>query len=141
MTGNDLTASSPTACGTVQNYTLGCNFNGSAYTSPYIAPNFNKIFLFGDVGKTGYNSLQIKLETRTTKGLYALVAYTYSRTNDNGLTDGLGSVLSAPYFPLPTGKTLIGPYRKLISITASPAVSSTICPSAAASGSGATGIP
>jgi hypothetical protein len=106
VTGNDLTASSPTACGTVQNYTLGCNFNGSPYTSPYIAPNFNKIFLFGDVGKTGYNSLQIKLETKTSKGLYALFAYTYSRTNDNGLTDGLGSVLSAPYFPLPNWQNL-----------------------------------
>ncbi len=44
------------------------------------------IFLFGDVGKTTYNSLQIKAETKTRSyGLYALVAYTYSRTYDNGL--------------------------------------------------------
>jgi hypothetical protein len=107
VTGNNLTTSSPTACGTVQNYTLGCNFNGSAYTSPYIAPNFNDIFLYGDVGKTGYNSLQIKAETKTAKyGLYALLAYTYSRTYDNGLTDGLGSVVSAPYFPLPNWQNL-----------------------------------
>ena len=47
VTGNSLTTSSPSACGTVQNYTLGCNFNGSPYSSPYIAPNFNQIFLFG----------------------------------------------------------------------------------------------
>jgi hypothetical protein len=106
VTGNNLTTGSPTACGTVQGYTLGCNFNGSAYTSPYVAPNFNDIFLYGDVGKTGYNSLQIKAETKTAKGLYALVAYTYSRTYDNGLTDGLGSVVSAPFFPLPNWQNL-----------------------------------
>jgi hypothetical protein len=107
VTGNNLTTDSPTACGTVQGYTLGCNANGSAYTSPYIAPNFNSIFLYGDVGKTTYQSLQIKAETKTPKyGLYALLAYTYSRTNDNGLTDGLGSVVSAPYFPLPNWQNL-----------------------------------
>ena len=69
--------------------------------------NFNSISLFGDVGKTTYNSLQIKAETRTPKhGLYALIAYTYSRTYDNGLTDGLGSLVSAPYFPLPNWQNL-----------------------------------
>ena len=61
----------------------------------------------GDAGKTRYNSLQIKAETKTPKhGLYALFAYTYSRTYDNGLSDGLGSVLSAPYFPLPNWQNL-----------------------------------
>ncbi|MGC2399316.1 MAG: carboxypeptidase-like regulatory domain-containing protein [Acidobacteriaceae bacterium] len=104
--GNNLTTGSPTACGTVQNYTLGCNANGSPYSSPYVVPDFNNIFLFGDVGKTTYNSLQIKAETKTSKGLYALFAYTYSRTYDNGLTDGLGSVVSAPYFPLPNWQNL-----------------------------------
>ncbi len=63
---------------------------------------FNTVLLFGDVGKTTYDSLQIKAETKTPKyGLYALVSYTYSKTYDNGLSDGLGSLLSAPYFPLP----------------------------------------
>ena len=61
----------------------------------------------GDVGKTHYNSLQVKAETKTPKhGLYALVAYTYSHTYDNGLSDGLGSELSAPYFPLPNWQNL-----------------------------------
>jgi Carboxypeptidase regulatory-like domain len=107
VTGNNLTTPSPSACGTVQNYTLGCNFDGSPRVSPYIAPNFNSIILIGDVGKTSYNSLQIKAETKTPKyGLYALFAYTYSRTYDNGLTDGLGSVVSAPYFPLPNWQNL-----------------------------------
>jgi hypothetical protein len=105
--GNNLTTGGPNACGTVQNYTLGCNFNGSPYSSPYIVPNFNSVILIGDVGKTSYNSLQIKAETKTPKyGLYALFAYTYSRTYDNGLTDGLGSVVSAPYFPLPNWQNL-----------------------------------
>ena len=123
-------------------YTLGCNSDGSPYVSPYIAPNFNSIFLFGDVGSTNYNSLQIKAETKTPKyGLYALFAYTYSRTYDNGLSDGLGSVLSAPFFPLPNWRNWIGACRRSISITASPAASFTICPSAAENNSGAIGMP
>jgi hypothetical protein len=103
--GNDLNTDSPTACGTVSGYTLGCNADGSPYTAPY--NTYNTINLFGDVGKTGYDSLQIKAETKTAKyGLYTLFAYTYSRTHDNGLTDGLGSVVSAPYFPLPNWQNL-----------------------------------
>jgi hypothetical protein len=100
--GNDLNTNSPSGCGTISGYTIGCNPDGSAYFYPYTPPNFNAILLLGDVGKTQYNSLQIKAETKTPKnGLYALVAYTYSKTYDNGLSDGLGSELSAPYFPLP----------------------------------------
>jgi len=103
--GNDLNTGSPSACGTVSGYTLGCNPDGSAYVPPY--STYDAILLFGDVGKTNYDSLQIKAETRTPKhGLYALFAYTYSRTYDNGLSDGLGSELSAPYFPLPNWQTL-----------------------------------
>jgi hypothetical protein len=68
---------------------------------------FDTISLFGDVGKANYDSLQIKAETKTPKyGLYALFAYTYSRTYDNGLSDGLGSLLSAPFFPLPNWQNL-----------------------------------
>jgi hypothetical protein len=107
MLGNDLNTSSPTACGTVANYTLGCLSGGAPYIPPYNVPNFNAIILIGDVGKTSYNSFQIKAETKAPKhGLYALVAYTYSRTYDNGLSDGLGSVLSAPFFPLPNWQKL-----------------------------------
>ncbi len=107
VTGNNLTTGSPSACGATSGYTLGCLPSGAAYSYPYTPPNFNSIILFGDVGKTHYNSLQVKAETKTPKhGLYALVAYTYSRTYDNGLTDGLGSELSAPYFPLPNWENL-----------------------------------
>ncbi|MGB6829310.1 MAG: carboxypeptidase-like regulatory domain-containing protein [Terracidiphilus sp.] len=105
--GNDLNTSSPSGCGTISGYTLGCLPNGNPYLYPYTPPNFNAILLMGDIGKTHYNSMQIKAETKTAKhGLYALVAYTYSKTYDNGLSDGLGSELSAPYFPLPNWQNL-----------------------------------
>ena len=105
VAGNDLNTSSPSACGTVSGYTLGCLATGAPYVPPYSTGN--AIFLFGDVGKTNYDSLQVKAETKTSKyGLYALFAYTYSHTYDNGLSDGLGSELSAPYFPLPNWQSL-----------------------------------
>jgi hypothetical protein len=107
MSGNDLNISSPSACGTVSGYTIGCGTGGASYTYPYNPPNYNAVLLFGDVGKTHYNSMQLKAETKTPKyGLYALVAYTYSKTYDNGLSDGLGSELSAPYFGLPNWQNL-----------------------------------
>ena len=105
--GNDLNVDSPTACGTVSGYKIGCLPSGAPYLYPYGPPNFNAILLYGDPGKTQYNSMQIKAETKTPKhGLYALFAYTYSRTYDNGLSDGLGSELSAPYFGLPNWQNL-----------------------------------
>jgi hypothetical protein len=104
--GNDLNVNSPSACGS-GSYTLGCLPGGAPYFYPYNPPNFNAILLYGDPGKTHYNSFQAKAETKTPKyGLYALLAYTYSRTYDNGLSDGLGSELSAPYFPLPNWQNL-----------------------------------
>jgi len=53
-------------------------------------------------GRTNYDGLQIKAETKSAKhGVYALIGYSYSRTHDNGLTDGLGTGIGATYFPLP----------------------------------------
>jgi hypothetical protein len=101
LSGNDLNTNGPSACGTA-GYTLGCAAGGAPYISPFNPPNGNAILEFGQLGKTTYNSLQIKAETKSSKhGLYALFAYTYSNTYDNGLSDGLGSELSAPYFPFP----------------------------------------
>jgi hypothetical protein len=103
--GNNLNTFGPSGCGTISGYTLGCLPGGAPYIPPYSTGN--AILLMGDVGNTNYDSLQIKAETTTPRyGLYALVAYTYSRTYDNGLSDGLGSVLSAPYFPLPNWQNL-----------------------------------
>jgi hypothetical protein len=107
LSGNDLNTSGPSACGKISGYTLGCAAGGAPFVSPFNPPNFNAILEFGDLGKTTYNSLQIKAETKSARhGLYGLLAYTYSNTYDNGLTDGLGSELSAPYFPLPNWQNL-----------------------------------
>jgi hypothetical protein len=115
MLGNDINTSGPPV---VQPYTgvtpFGCaapisNHIGCVGNAPY-TPNLatsNAVLEIGDLGKSSYNSLQIKAETKTPKhGLYALVAYTYSKTYDDGLSDGLGSELSAPYFPLPNWQNL-----------------------------------
>ena len=107
LSGNDLNTTGPATCVPGGSYTIGCNPNGSQYVPSYILPQGNAVLLFGDVGQTTYNSLQIKAETKTPRyGLYALISYTYSRTYDNGLSDGLGSELSAPYFPLPNWQKL-----------------------------------
>jgi hypothetical protein len=112
VAGNDLNTGSPSACGTVPGYTLGCLANGDPFVPPYGVGN--KLLIFGDLGKTTYNSLQIKAETKTPKyGFYALIGYTYSHTYDNGLSDGLGSLLSAPYFPLPNWQNLDWAYSQI----------------------------
>ena len=55
-----------------------------------------------DIGKAQYDSFQIKAETKSVRhGLYALIGYTYSRTFDSGMPDGLGTFPGATYFPLP----------------------------------------
>ena len=112
VAGNDLNTGSPSACGNVSGYTLGCLPNGAPFAPPYGVGN--KILIFGDLGKTTYNSLQIKAETKTPKyGLYALFGYTFSHTYDNGLSDGLGSLLSGPYFPLPNWQNLDWAYSQI----------------------------
>jgi hypothetical protein len=114
VAGNDLNVTSPGDCGTGMGNTIGCLPGGGFYCPPYATDaaagycgGGNAISLFGDVGTTNYDSLQVKAETKGSKyGLYALIAYTYSKTLDNGLSDGLGSELSAPYFPLPNWQHL-----------------------------------
>lgn len=105
--GNNINVSSPTACGTVSGYTLGCGPNGSALPIPYPAFAYSEIDSIYDAGRAHYNSLQIKAETKSPRhGIYALVGYTYARAYDTGLSDGLGSVIGATYFPLPNWQTL-----------------------------------
>jgi hypothetical protein len=100
--GNNINVGSPSACGTVKGYTLGCGAGGAAFGVPYPAFPFSTISNQFDSGKAHYNSLQIKAETKSARaGIYALVGYTYARAYDNGLTDGLGTPLGATYFPLP----------------------------------------
>jgi len=96
--GLNLNIKSPPACGVVSGYTLGCGL--STTTAPY--PNFGLINNSNDVGRAHYNSLQVKLETKSERhGLYALLGYTYSRTYDSGLPDGLGTSPGGVYWPLP----------------------------------------
>jgi len=102
--GLNLNVGSPSACGT-PGYTLGCGPGGAAFGPKWGPPTFLfplTINNSNDVGKAHYDSLQIKAETKSVQhGLYALVGYTYSRTFDSGMPDGLGTFPGATYFPLP----------------------------------------
>jgi len=101
----NLNVGSPTNCG-VAGYTLGCGPGGAAF-GPKWGSNIGLLFPLtmnsnNDVGRAHYDSLQIKAETKSARhGVYALLGYTYSRTFDSGLPDGLGSSPGATYFPLP----------------------------------------
>ncbi|MGO4879276.1 MAG: carboxypeptidase regulatory-like domain-containing protein [Bryobacteraceae bacterium] len=100
--GNNLNVGSPSACGTVAGYTLGCGPGGSAFGLPATNFPYSTIDNMTDDGIAHYDSLQIKAETKSARhGLYALVGYTYARNHDTGYTDGLGSNLGATYYPLP----------------------------------------
>ena len=100
--GNNLNVGSPTACGSTPGYTLGCGPGGAAFGLPATNFPYSTISNINDVGIAHYDSLQIKAETKSARhGLYALIGYTYSRNNDTGYSDGLGSSLGATYFPLP----------------------------------------
>jgi hypothetical protein len=87
----------PGACGVVPGYTLGCGIGFFPYAAPFQAVDSNN-----SVGTARYDSLQIKAETKSSRhGLYALLGYTWSRTFDNGMPDGLGTNPGALYYPLP----------------------------------------
>jgi Carboxypeptidase regulatory-like domain len=89
--------SSPSACGVVTGYTVGCGFPAFPYAAAFQSVDTNN-----SVGAARYDSLQVKAETKSTRhGLYALLGYTYSRNFDSGLTDGLGTNPGAMYYPLP----------------------------------------
>src|SRR5713101_1520257 len=102
--GNNLNVSTPSAC-TGGAYTRGCGPGGSFIAARYFNTTngqANVVANITDTGRTNYDGLQIKAETKSSKhGVYALIGYSYSRTHDNGLTDGLGTGIGATYFPLP----------------------------------------
>src|SRR6185503_2487606 len=86
--GLNLNVGSPTACGVVSGYTLGCGPGGTAF-APKFGP-FTTVANANDVGSARYDSLQIKAETKNARhGLYALFGYTYSRNFDSGFPDGV----------------------------------------------------
>ncbi|HTE90864.1 MAG TPA: carboxypeptidase regulatory-like domain-containing protein [Terriglobales bacterium] len=95
----NLNVASPTACGTVPGYTLGCGITSIPYSQ------FQSIFNINDIGRARYDSLQVKAETKSAvHGLYALLGYTYARAFDSGFPDGLGTSSGTTYFPLPGTK-------------------------------------
>ncbi len=105
--GNNLNVSSPSACGSVSGYTLGCGPGGASFGVPYTEFPYSTISNISDLGRAHYNSFQLKAETKSARyGIYALVGYTYSRSYDNGFSDGLGTNLGATYFPLPNWQQL-----------------------------------
>ncbi len=93
---------SPSACGS-GTYTLGCGFGFFPYaTNQPGGGAFQAVDTNNSIGQARYDSLQIKVETKSARhGLYALLGYTYSRNFDNGMPDGLGTNPGALYYPLP----------------------------------------
>lgn len=110
--GLNLNVGSPSQCflsqgqlGFDPNYTLGCGPNHTGLNPRYNPGPFGftpVVANNNDVGAAHYNSFQVKAETKSNRyGLYALLGYTYSRTYDSGLPDGLGTFPGALYWPLP----------------------------------------
>jgi hypothetical protein len=99
----------PTACAggpnAVAGYTLGCGPGGAYFPLRY--PAFGNIYSINDFGRSNYDSLQIKAETKSARyGIYALIGYTYSHTYDTGYSDGLSTPIGALDFPLPNWRKL-----------------------------------
>jgi hypothetical protein len=91
----------PNACpdgfSPVAGYTLGCGLGYFPFAAPYQTVASNN-----SVGNARYDSLEVKAETKSARhGLYALLGYTWSRTFDSGMPDGLGTNPGAIYWPLP----------------------------------------
>jgi hypothetical protein len=91
----------PSACPgeahAVAGYTLGCGLGDFPYAAAFQSVDSNN-----SVGTARYDSLQIKAETKSSRhGIYALLGYTWSRTFDSGMPDGLGTNPGAIYYPLP----------------------------------------
>jgi len=102
--GQNINLASPSACGTTPGYTFGCGITAVPWPANPLNPDtfIGNILDQFDNGKSRYDSLQVKAETRSAHhGIYALIGYTYSKTFDNGLSDGLGSTIGALYYPLP----------------------------------------
>jgi hypothetical protein len=103
----NLNLNEPSACPgeakPVSGYTLGCGFGNFPYAinQPF-GGGFQQVAANNSVGRAQYDSLQVKAETKSTRhGLYALLGYTWSRTFDSGMPDGLGTNPGALYYPLP----------------------------------------
>lgn len=100
VSGENVNLGSPSACGVVSGYTLGCGSGGAAIAAP--DGPFTIVGNFNDAGNATYNSFQVKAETKSARhGLYALLSYTYAHTYDSGFADNLGTTPGAVIWPLP----------------------------------------
>jgi hypothetical protein len=98
--GLNMNVGSPTACGQVSGYTLGCGPGGAPFSAPY-GP-YTYIYNITDGARARYDGLLLKAETKSARhGLYALLSYTWARTFDTGMADGDGTTPGATYWPLP----------------------------------------
>ena len=111
--GLNLNVGSPSACDPTSvnynpSYTLGCAPGGGALAPKWGPPTFLFPLVIAnnsDYGRAHYDSFEVKAETKSMRhGIYALLGYTYSRTFDNGMPDGVGTFPGATYFPLPGTK-------------------------------------
>ena len=97
VSGSNENLGPPSACGNVPGYTLGCGAVQIIPSNP-----FQQVVANNSVGSARYDSLQVKAETKSARhGLYALFGYTWSRTFDSGMPDGLGTNPGAIYWPIP----------------------------------------
>jgi Carboxypeptidase regulatory-like domain len=73
--------------------------NNPAQLRPF--PEYNSFDYFVDHGLARYDGLQFKAETKNLEhGLYFLVAYTYAKAFDNGLSDTAATPGGVVYYPL-----------------------------------------
>ena len=61
---------------------LPCPISGRARGNCY--PGISSVNVRDDIGKSQYDSLQVQLERRLTKGWQYIASYTFSKTKDNG---------------------------------------------------------
>ncbi|PWU03198.1 MAG: hypothetical protein C5B51_19340 [Terriglobia bacterium] len=73
-------------------------YNNPRALRPY--PQYNNILVTDSHGWLKYNSLQVRVERRTAKGLYLLAAYTYSSAMTNGLLQEITGDPGVDYYPL-----------------------------------------
>ncbi len=71
-----------------RNLSVYYNLNGSFVGRPFSQrpfPNLGNVNVRDDEGRSSYDSLQVQLERRFTRGFQYLLAYTLSKTRDNSL--------------------------------------------------------
>ena len=108
VSGNNLEHQWPSGCGTGGSYTLGCAPAALLSSRPTLRLTSTPFWSSATWAKPLITPCKLRPKPRARRyGVYALDRlYLFPHTYDNGFADGLGSLLSAPYFPLPNWQTL-----------------------------------